>query len=171
MAGKKYLQQVGGKLKEKSAIDTSAGASSAGEIPALDNTGRLNANMMPVGIAPTVKDIVASETIVAGAFVNIYDNGGVLNVRNADASNPAKQSDGFVLEAYVATDVAKVFVEDFNNQKSGMTLGKEQFLSATTPGATTETAPTTAGHIVQLLGKAVSATEMTVEIGQTIELA
>lgn len=168
----KYLKQDGGKIKEVIATTSSNGVANAGDIIALDATGRINKNMMPAGIVPLTKTLPASENLSAGDYVNIFDDGGTLSVRKADANSADKQADGYVLDAVVITTSvdALVYFEDFNNQISGKTPGAIQYLS-TTPGATQETAPTGAGKIVQILGKAVSATEMTVEIEQPIELA
>jgi len=62
-----------------------------------------------------------------------------------------------------------VYFEGTNNQVTGQTVGRV-FLSATTPGKTTSTAPTAAGHIVQRLGVAYSATEINTEISQSLLL-
>jgi|SRR5579885_2140746 len=47
---------------------------------------------------------------------------------------------------------------------SGLTAGAVYFLSDATAGAMTTTAPTTAGHYVQKLGVAISATEFMIDI-------
>jgi hypothetical protein len=45
--------------------------------------------------ALTVFAVLASEAISAGAFVNIYNNSGTINVRNAKADDPATFAVGF----------------------------------------------------------------------------
>lgn len=166
----KYVALVSGKLKEKTAIDTSAGAGDAGKIPALDGNGRLASSMMPAGFGAETKTIVASENLAAGDFVNVHNSSG-LKVRKADASGgPGKKAHGFVLGAVTSGQNATVYYGNINNSVTGLTAGDELFLSAT-PGVATATPPSTAGHIVQRLGVATATTEILVEIGQEVELA
>ena len=51
MVAEKFLKKGAGILQEAQAIDTSAGASSAGKIACLDEDGRFNENMMPAGVS------------------------------------------------------------------------------------------------------------------------
>ena len=99
----------------------------------------------------------ASENLAAGDLVNIWDDSGTPKARLADAS-AEKQADGFVLVDVDSGDPAMVFSQGMNDELSGLTGGVEQYLSATTPGAVTATAPTASGHLVQRVGKAYSAT-------------
>lgn len=170
MAGNKYIANSSGALAEVAAIQSSAGAGDAGKIPALDSGGKIDSTMMPVGIAADTKSIVASEALSAGNYVNIYNNAGTPNCRKADASSAGKEAHGYVLAAVSSSASATVYFDDLNNQCSGMTAGN-QYLSATTPGVPTGTAPVTAGQVVQRLGVAVSATELHTAIGPAITLA
>lgn len=52
----------------------------------------------------------------------------------------------------------------------GLTAGARYFLDAATAGKLTKTAPTLTGHVVVQIGIAKSATEMEVEVSQTILL-
>lgn len=166
----KYVALVSGKLKEKTAIDTSAGAGDAGKIPALDSAGRLASSMMPAGFGAETKTIAASENLAAGDFVNIHVSAG-LKVRKADASGgAAKKAHGYVLASVTSGQNATVYYGNINNSVSGFTAGDELFLSASVPGAATTTVPTTAGHIVQRLGIATAATEILVELAQEVEI-
>jgi len=61
-------------------------------------------------------------------------------------------------------------MESTNTQLSGATPGNV-FLSASVPGGFTSTAPSTAGHVVQRLGVATSATTVNFEPSQPIVLA
>ncbi|HYC27609.1 MAG TPA: hypothetical protein VEB42_02320 [Chitinophagaceae bacterium] len=172
MAAKKFLRYVNGVLNEVFGIQVSAGAGNAGDIVALDDQGRIDSSMMPIGYGSETKSIVASEALAAGDFVNIYDNAGTPTVRKADASGGfAKRAMGFVIGAVANGANATVYYGNLNNQKSALTPGARQYLSATTPGATSDTPPSTAGHIVQVLGNAVAATEILVEIQEPIVLA
>ena len=157
----KFIRNNAGTLTEKEATVVSSGAPSGGEIPALDNTGRLDNSVMPVGIGPDVSQIIASEALAAGDFVNVYNNSGTANVRKADATTAGKQCHGYVLAAVDNGDPATVYFEGSNTQVSGATPGPV-FLS-TSAGGFSSTAPSGAGNVVQRLGVAVSATEINFE--------
>lgn len=155
----KFLRNLAGKVVELEGLVTSAGAGDAGKIPALDSNGLLDISLMPVGVGAEVSVIASSENLVAGNFVNFHNSSGI-KVRKADASSNAKAANGFVLAGVTAPANATVYgISNKNNQLSGMTVGAEQWLS-TTPGAVTETAPSAAGQIIQLLGRGESATAM-----------
>lgn len=165
MAGNKYLRSdpTTGVPTEQAAIQTSAGAGDAGKIPAVDSTGKFDTTFMPVGIVAPTAAIVASEALAAGDLVNVWSNAGTANVRKADASTTGKQAEGFVLAAVLISATATVFFPgDENTQVTGLTPGR-QFLSDTTPGKCSTTVPTTAGHLVQPVGTASSATNLIFE--------
>jgi len=165
MAGNKYLRSdpTTGVPTEQAAIQSSAGAGDAGKIPAVDSTGKLDSSFMPVGIVAPTAVVIASEALAAGDLVNIWNNAGTANVRKADASTTGKQADGFVLAAVLNAGNATVFFPgDENTQVTGLTPGR-QWLSDTTPGKSTVTVPTTAGHLVQPVGTATSATNLIFE--------
>jgi len=166
----KFVTNNAGRLKEVEGLVTSAGAGDSGKIPALDTDGRLNSSVMPSGFGAEVKVVTASENLAAGDFVNLHVSSG-LKVRKADASNPAKFAVGYVLAAVTSAASATIYYGNLNTQVSGLTAGDTLFLSGSTPGAVTATAPTTTGYIVQQLGVATSTTEILVEIQPTIELA
>jgi hypothetical protein len=196
---KKIIKQVTGTLTEEAALTTSAGAGDADRIPALnasgvldttiingtvtsagvaaagktpilDGTGRLDQSTMPVGIVPETGSIVASEALADGDFVNVWNNAGVPNVRKADASVSGKEAHGYVLAAVASAGTALVYFEGSNNHLTGLTAGP-RYLSATTPGSTTGTAPTGSGQIVQQVGIAFSATALTFDPQRPIVLA
>jgi hypothetical protein len=104
-------------------------------------------------------DFTASEALVAGDLVNIWDDSGTPKARLADAS-ANKQADGFVLADVDSGDPATVYSQGINDQVSGLTGGIEQYLSASVPGGVTATAPTASGNLVQRVGKAFSATAL-----------
>lgn len=161
MAADKFLYNNAGVVTEKAG----ATAATPNAIPALDATGRLAVAQMPVGVGPEVKVMKASGALAAGDFVNIFNDGGTLKARKADGSTTGKEANGFVLAVYADGDDATVYAVggQINNQVTGKTLGARQYLSASVPGGTQETAPATAGQIVQLLGKAVATTEILTE--------
>jgi hypothetical protein len=152
----KYLAQIAGVLTEIAGLVTSAGAGDAGKLVATDGTGRLDLSLMPVGTDVEVQTITASENLSAGDFVNIWVSSGT-KVRKADGSTTGKKAHGFVLAAVTSGASATVYMGAVNTQVTGATVG-DVYLSATTPGGFTSTAPTGSGQTVQNLGCAVSAT-------------
>ncbi len=166
----KPLQLVAGKITQVEATVVSAGAGDAGEIVALDSNGLLDVSVLPVGVGPNVKLVLASENIGAGKYVNIYDNTGTPNVRLADNSN-SREAHGFLLDAVTSGNNATVYFEGTNNDLSGLTPGARQFLA--TAGGVTATPPTFAGgaQISQLVGTAISATEIDTDIDDVVVLA
>lgn len=169
MPGNKYLKNSSGQIAEEAAIQSSAGAGDAGKIPALDSAGRLDTSMMPVGIGADTKSIVTSENLAAGDLVNVYNNGGTLNARKADATN-GRRAHGFVLAATTSPASATVYFEGTITGLTGLTPGSTMYVSATA-GVATATAPTTAGYISQEIGAALTSTEISFEPQQPITLA
>lgn len=167
----KYLYNNAGAITEKAAIASSAGAGDAGKIPALDGAGRIDNSMMPVGIGADTKLLPASENLAAGDKVNVWNDTGTVKVRKADGSATGKEANGFVLAAVTSGNNATVYFEGTNNQLTGLTGGSMYYLSATTPGGVTATAPSTAGQIVQKVGRALSTTEINFEPSDAIVLA
>ena len=171
MPAKKYIALVNGRLQEQQATVVSTGAADDGKLVALDSSGRLDTSVLPVGVGADTATIQASEDLAAGDFVNIHDVSGSPRVRKADASTAGKEAHGFVLSAVAAGANAAVYFEGQNTQVTGKTPGARQYLSATTPGATTETPPSRSGNVVQLVGVAVSATTISTEIQDGVILA
>jgi hypothetical protein len=164
MADKYIKLNQNGYLEEVVATSISTGVDSAGKIIALDAQGKIDSSLLPTGVGEEVKVLPTYEALAAGDFVNVFSDAGTIKVRKADASSIGKGADGFVLQSYGASVDANVYLAGFNNALSGLTGGSVYFLSDVTPGAISLTPPTTAGHVVQRIGKAVSATEMAVEI-------
>jgi hypothetical protein len=196
MAVRKYLKNNAGTLTEEAAVNSSAGASDEGKIPALnasgvlaasivnsvgtsagagdsgklpslDGSGKLDNSFMPVGIGADTASIATSETLAAGDFVNIWDSTGA-KVRKADATTAGKEAHGFVLSAFTHPTTATVYFEGTNTAVSGKTPGV-QFLQ-TTAGTSGSTAPSSSGNVVQKLGVATSATTINFEPQQPIVL-
>jgi hypothetical protein len=165
----KFLKQVAGQISEESGVTTSAGAGDVGKLPQLDASGRLDVSLMPTGIGAETQSVLASEAISANDFVNLYNNTGTLNMRKADASN-GRVAHGFV-KAAVANAASGLVFREGKVTLSGLTPGSNYFLSGTTAGTSTATAPTTATHHLQILGQALSATELDFEYADSIILA
>lgn len=166
----KYLGLNAGVIQEELALQVSAGAADAGKIPRLDSAGLLPVTMLPTGVGAEVISVVASETIAAGAYVNIWNSTG-LKVRNADATVAGKEAIGFCLVGGAAAATLTVYMASQQNSAvSTRTVGAKQFLG-TTPGLGVETAPSASGNVVQQLGFATSATNVIFDPRLAITLA
>jgi hypothetical protein len=161
----RYQTLVSGESKLVEATVTSAGAGDAGEIVALDGSGRLDPSVMPVGIGADVKVLATSENLAAGDYVNIYDDSGTPKARLADQSN-GRPAHGFTKAATTSPANATIYFEGSNSDLSGLTPGARQYLG--TVGSPTETPQTTGLH--QFLGIAISATEINTDIDDHVVL-
>ena len=168
MAAKKFLRLVNGVLTEIFGVQTSAGAGNAGDLVSLDDSGRIDNSMMPVGIGADTSTISASETLAAGDWVNVWNNSGA-KVRKADATTAGKEVHGFVLSAVTSGNPATVYFEGTNTQVSGQTPGAVYL--QTTAGTGGATIPSASGNVVQHIGVAVSATAVNFERGVPVTLA
>lgn len=170
MAAKRYLSIVSGAITEIIATITSAGAGNSGDLVALDAAGKLDLTVMPTGVGPDTASIVTSENLAAGDLVNVYNNGGVATARKADASAAGKEALGFVLSAVTSPAAAVVYGAGNNSGVSGLTPGA-QYLSASTPGRATSTAPTGSAQVVQRVGVATAAGNLNFEFQVPVTLA
>ena len=159
---------MNGVLTEIFGVQTSAGAGNAGDLVSLDNSGRIDNSMMPVGIGADTATITASETLAAGDWVNVWNNSGA-KVRKADATTAGKEAHGFVLAAVTSGNPATVYFEGTNTQVTGQTPGPVYL--QTTAGTGGPTAPSASGNLVQQVGVALSATSVNFERGTPVVLA
>ena len=166
----KYLENNAGQIREVSGLTTSSGAGDAGKIPQLDSSGRLDNSLMPTGIGADTEVMATSENLSSGELVNIWNDGGTRKARKADASN-GRRAHGFVLAGTTSPNNATVYFSGDITGLTSLTPGNPMYLSGTTAGAATATAPSTAGQISQEIGIAISATAITFEAQQPITLA
>ena len=169
MPAKKFLRLVGGIITEVFGVQSSAGAGNAGDLVALDDTGRINNDMMPVGIGADTATITASETLAAGNWVNVWNDASTAKVRKADATTAGKEVHGFVLSAVTSGNPATVYFEGTNTQVTGQTPGPVYL--QTTAGTGGATIPSASGNVVQQIGVAVSATAVNFERNAPVVLA
>ena len=167
MPANKYLARVTGRITEVVAAVVGGTAGQAGQLVALDDTGRLDATIMPVGIAADVYSGVASGALSAGDFVAVSATG----VVRASAASTGVQADGFVLVASTNGASAFVYFEGTNTSLTGLTVGTRYYLSDATPGGLTATPASGAGKFHQYLGKAITTTSLSFEGDDAIVLA
>jgi hypothetical protein len=166
----KYIKNNAGQLAEVEATVTSSGAGNAGDIVALDSSGKLDTTVLPTGIGATTKLAATTENLSAGELVNLYNDSGTIKARKADASN-GRRAVGFVLSSVTSPNNATVYLDGTITGLTGLTPGAAYYLSGSSAGAATATAPTTSGYISQEIGIALSATEINFEEQQPITLA
>lgn len=104
---------------------------------------------------PTTYVLPASENISTGDLINAYVDAGVMTVRLADGSDPAKFCNGFARSGIASGSRGPVLFAGFNDKVTVSTGASEVWLSDVTPGAFTDTPPTTVGHLLQTVGTAV----------------
>ena len=150
------------------ATQTSAGAADAAKVLQLDASGRIDSSAMPVGIGADTASITTSEALVAGDLVNIWNSTGA-KARKADPATAGKEAHGFVLVGVASGALATVYFEGTNTAVTGLTPGP-QFLGPTA-GKSSNTAPTSAGSVVQRVGFATSATALNFNASDPIVLA
>lgn len=168
----KFLNLTSGQVSQEAAISTSTGAADAAKIIKLDSAGKLDSTLMPIGVGAETRSVIASEALSAGNLVNLYNNAGVLNMRKADGTAAGKPADGFVLAAVTATSTGTVYPEEaVISGLTGLTPGDDIFLSVATAGLATAVVPTGTAKVAQLVGKALSATEVMFRRGTPITLA
>ena len=166
----KYIKHdlAGGFAEQEGAL--TGGAPSANQLVALDANGVLDPSVLPTGVGADTVVIVASEALPAGSWINIFDSAGSSRARLADATTAGREASGFVLAAVASAASATVYLEGNNGGVTGMSPGQKTYLS-TTAGVGTNTPPAAAGNIVQRLGRASSATNVSFEGTNYIVLA
>lgn len=171
----KFLRLLtNGNISEEKPIVESTGNTDADKIPVTDATGKLDISLFPTGIDVAAKNTVASETLSAGDFVNLFDDAGTIKARLADAENN-RPAVGFVLKNIAANATGLVYSQGINTQLSGLQAGNKYFLS-NTPGEVSntpiiESGDLKAGTFVQVLGIAISGTELRFEFDDPIYVA
>lgn len=170
----KYLVRVNGLTRQQEAQTTSAGAGDAGKIVALDGAGKLDVTLLPTGIGDDTGLLAASEDLVAGDFVNIWDDAGTAKVRKADATTSGKEANGFVLDAVTSGNNATVYFEGVNDQLAGLSPGQRYYLAkvaGTIIATPLSQSGGATGNLDQYIGRAISATALTFEPEAGVVLA
>ena len=155
-----YLALENGVPTDRLAKDNSAGAADAGRVIKTNGAGKLDPSLLPEGVGPEQRTIEASENLAAGELINIWSDGGTAKARKADATSAGKEANGFTLSAVTAGQAATVWIEEaVLTGQAGLTPGARYFLD-TAAGAMTDTAPSGSGNVAQVVGTALSATEL-----------
>lgn len=148
MASRKPLVLNGGEIEQLQASDTLVGAFGAIDSIVLTNgdTG-----------AHALGDIV---------YISAANTG---KKAKADAAG-TKEAIAFAMGAITNGTTGSYQTDGVISGLTGLSAGSVYYLSATTAGAMTNVAPTTAGQYVVRVGRAVSTTELEIEIERPILL-
>ena len=113
-----------------------------------------------------------SESLSAGDIVDIYDVSGTSTARRADATTTGKPARGYVLAGTTSPAAATIYGPGtLITGLSGLTIDATYYLSASSPGAITTTAPSATDNSAQVVGYAVSATELMFAPGAIVKRA
>lgn len=141
MAGDKYLDLNAGLIRERAAIQSSAGAADAGKIPALDAAGLIDSSMLPI---PASGDALTYDVAQTGHGFSvgdqIYFDGTDYVLAQADDAATAEVVG--TVSAVADVDNFTVTIAGVVSGLSGLTAGTVYFLSASSAGDITSTAPT-----------------------------
>lgn len=172
MSSNKFLTILSGVKTLVTAIATRIDAATSGnKVLMTRSDGYIDNSFIPPGVGgETNISVVASEALAAGDFVNIYSNAGTRNVRKADASN-GRAAHGFVLTAVASSGTGSVTLRGENTALTGLVIGTTYFLSSTTAGSVTTTAPNATGNIIQELGYGLSTTSIPFEYDGFIQIS
>jgi len=167
MAGRKFMTLSGGKKVLTASNNSSAGAADANKIVSLNADGLIDPSMLTDS---DVTNMVSSENLTAGDYINIFDDAGTVKARLADNSN-GRPAHGYVKDTVTAPATVNVYFEGANANLSGLTEGARIYLG--TVGGIIETPldpDTITGDIHQLLGIAISDTEVNTDIQDCVTL-
>lgn len=159
----------------KAGDDVADGAAVNGVVTATAGNKYLAFNGTVVLTSVTATTLVFAS---AGAAVTeaAYTSGRIQAVENAtrvfraNATDATKPAEGFVKAAFGKGSFAQVFVKGVHDACADLTPGEMYWLS-TTSGGITLTAPTTNGNIVQVVGVALSPTELEFDVNTFVTLA
>lgn len=165
----KFITLLSGIRTLVTAISASVGVADANKIVATGSDGKLDSTLMPAGIGAATENMIASEALAAGDFINIWLDAGTRKARKADASN-GRAAMGFVMNSVAANANATVTLQGTNTALTGLTVAARYYLSATIAGSLTTTSPNTSGQISQSLGFAVSTTSINFEYDDPISI-
>jgi hypothetical protein len=155
----KYVYNNNGVLTEREAAASSAGAGDAGEIVALNGSGKIDSTMLDIGDEDYT--MTAGEAISAGDLICVIDDSGAKVVK-ADATNgTARRAMGYAKEAISSSATGTVRLGNgVITGLSGLSIGTRYYLSKTAGGLTNDVSTFSGGDLIQPVGYAKSATEL-----------
>lgn len=160
MAARKPLVITGGQIEQLQAGDTLD--ASVSEVDVVSETND-NASPIVIGNAVYAKSDGDVDLARANAQGTVQVEGLVKDASIAAAAAGIVQTDGVLVATTGEWDAV-------TGGSGGLTPGSAYYLSATTAGMLTTTAPSSAGQFVVRIGLAISATEMDISITPPIKL-
>lgn len=116
--------------------------------------------------------VIAAVDLIAGEIADVYNDGGTLKARKADATDNTRPADAFVSTGGLTGESILVkFAGDVVESLSGLTPGLPCYLSETAGGVTQTPITSGTGKISQEIGTALSATTMVFMPMDPVELA
>ena len=166
----KYLYNNDGIITELEAKASSAGAGDADKIVALNAAGQIDDTMLT---AVESYELTAGEALSAGNLICVIDSTGAKVVKADASSGTVRRAVGYVLAAISDTAAGEVHLGNgILSGLSALTIGAIYYLHTTAGGITTDVSAYTTGDIVQVVGMAISATELAfIDNGMVIVLA
>lgn len=160
MAVRKPLVIVDGQIQQ-----LQSGDSLDATVSEVDAVAMVNANASPIVIGAPVYSSAAgsADKAQANASGTVEVIGLVRDVSIAAAASGNIQTDGILVASTAQWDA-------ITGGSGGLTYNTVYYLSPTTAGMLTATAPSTAGQYVVRVGRAISTTELEISIAQPIKL-
>lgn len=114
--------------------------------------------------------VIASEDILFGAMINLWNDAGVLKARNADGTDNTKPADAYCssTSGILLGEAGEVIVGSGLASIAGLTIGDRYYLS-TTPGLVSNAPAVAAGNIEQYIGVALTDTILLTNIQYWIQ--
>lgn len=160
MAARKPLVIVNGRIRQISAGDTLD--ASVSEVDVVTKTNE-NAGALVIGTPVYTSGSGQVDEAQANTYATAEVLGLVKDASIAAATPGMIQTDGVLVASTAQWDAV-------TGQVGGLTVGVVYFLSPTTAGMLTVTAPSAVGELVARIGKALSETELEITIEQPVEL-
>lgn len=148
----------------KTPIATSSGSADAGKMVRTNSDGVIDITLLPSNIGAESFTVIAGENLAANDLIYLYDDNGIRKCKKAIATNENTLAKGYVTTSASAGSEVTVYTSGYITS-SGLDYSKSSvYLSATTAGAVTQTAPSGSGQWVQIVGSPLAADKFKFEI-------
>ena len=166
----KFLSIISGAYEEIVALVASTGAADANKVVQTGADGKLDGSLIP---GTDVVVSTSAEALTGGDWTYVNATG---KIARASAAAGGHYATGFVKVNSAAAAPAVHWQEGQNTSLTALTPGSRVYLSATTPGGSTQVAidntlTANAGKTHQYLGDAISATSVGFEGDDGVKLA